>query len=326
MTNTKNFKEMIDHLQQLLQKGQFDKIIEETNHIDLNTPSKSSSLLIRATALTEKRRFSEAKNIYMNILNQYPGDQDASIGLAQIYFKRRDFDKTKKLLTTLLSESPENDRLKKFIDNVNKGMKDEIDRELKIEKESEKSRSLDPLQAAFNQSEIKESSKNLQERERRNLEKELKNPPIPPRFEPEILAEEWYLAGRDAFRDGQNEVAFLMCIKAAENKGNLTNIYTLAGDIYLSNKNHNAAHLCYLLAAQHGELDSTCMVNLITLSAITGDKDLALARYDELLEKIPEESPLAEEGRKMVQRIDDNISIFFHPQFGPINASSLKSQ
>jgi tetratricopeptide (TPR) repeat protein len=323
MNNTNN---MMSNLQQLFQEKQFEKIIKETNQINLDMPAQSSILLIRATAFMEMGNINEAKDIFIDILTQRPGDMDASIGLAQIYFKAQEFEKAKHILNSLLNENPENEKLKQFSNNIEKTIGEIELKEMKAEKESEKSRFLSPLQAAFNQSEIKESTKNLQEREKIKLEKELKNPPIPPRFEPEILAEEWYLAGRDAFRDGQNEVAFLMCIKAAENNGNLASIYSLAGDIYLSNKNHNAAHLCYLLASQHGELDSIALVNLISLAATTGDKMLAHKRFDELKQKIPKDSPLAEEAEKMTQRIDKKVSIYFHPQFGPINSSNLSQK
>jgi len=315
--------QMISNLQQLYQEKQFEKILKLTDQLEIEMPVRNSVLLIRASALTETGNPEEARNIFMNILTQRPGDIDASIGLAQLYFKTQKFEKTRSILKSLLSENPENEKLKLFFTNVEKAIQEIKDKEIKSEKEEDKSRFLTTLEAAFKNSEVKERTKNLQERDKRKLDKELKNPPIPPRFEPEILAEEWYLVGRDAFRDGQNEVAFLMCIKAAENNGNLANIYSLAGDIYLSNKNHNAAHLCYLLASQHGELDSIALVNLISLAATTGDKVLAHKRFDELKQKIPEDSPLAEEAEKMTKRIDDAVSIFFHPQYGPINATNL---
>ncbi|MDB4682138.1 tetratricopeptide repeat protein [Synechococcus sp. AH-551-A10] len=316
----------ISEIQELFERKQYQSAINYCDSI-LNLESEKQNvdiICIKANSLIGLKKYNAAKDLYIKGLSDRPGDIKIAVSLARLNCDLKEYAKAIDIFQALAEDHPDD---ASHIENLNRIKSALQTNELiaeKKKKNSDFSRLTKPLSAAFNVTEIDECNKNLKERERINLEKKLKNPPIPPLFDPDTLAEEWYLAGKDALRDGQYQVALLMCIKAAESQGNLNHIYVLAAEAYLSNKNFNAAHLCYLIASQHGELDASSLSNLVSLAITTGDKKLAEIRYSQLNETLPNDSPMKEQADKMMSKINNNTSTYFHPQYGPVNKQNIK--
>ena len=133
---------------------------------------------------------------------------------------------------------------------------------------------MNPLQSAFNPSEIKASSDNLKKVKKIRLEKKLQQLPTLPLIEEDILADEWLDAAKDALRSKHPDLALKFCEYSAQNNGNLSQTYGVAGDAYIELKQFKDAHLCYLIAIENGELESAQQLNLLFLTAMIGDKKL----------------------------------------------------
>ena len=82
-----------------------------------------------------------------------------------------------------------------------------------------------------------------------------------PLIEEDILADEWLDAAKDALRSKHPDLA-LKFVSIAQNNGNLSQTYGVAGDAYIELKQFKDAHLCYLIAIENGELESAQQLNL----------------------------------------------------------------
>lgn len=326
MNSSNSQIELVKELEQKMQQKDFAKSIDLCNALLKTAENKSQIFIAKSKCQEALGRIQDAKNTYIKGLESDPGNIEICVNLAKFYLRQKEYDKSIRVYKILSNNYPKEKMFQTKKDEIKAIIEQKKATDQANTKLGEHARDENPLKAAFNISEIKECNDNLKERDRRLRDKKLKNPPIPPKFDSDTLAEEWVLAAIDAMRDKQYQVALLMCIKAAENNGNLRQIYTLAGEIYLSNKQYNAAHLCYQIASEHGDLDHNALLNLISLAISTGDKALAQKRYNQIISVVPEGSPTRDTAEKMISQLDRSSSVYFHPEFGPVNSKDVKKR
>lgn len=317
----------LDELRAKLASKEYQSVLDICNELQKEDSNASVEFyLFKGIALRELKELQESYDIYKQGLKLFPENKHLLNDFAGLLILKKSYKEARSTLKKILNKNPTNataiknlEALDLFLMKNNKG-------ETEKNNPEEKSRSLDPLESAFNPSEIKASSENLQKVKKLKLEKKLKQLPSFPIIDQEIIAEEFLMAARDSLRSKHPEIALKFCEYSVLNKGNIAQTYGIAGDAYIELKEYNNAHLCYLIASENGELESAQQLNLLSLTAVIGDKNLLEKRNSVFNDKLIEQPKLYKGAQKILTTIGDMSTIKFHKQFGPINARDLEKK
>lgn len=316
---------MIKELQEKLKSKDYNTVVKQCDAlIGSSSTHKVEYYLFKAYALRELKQTDESQQSYTEGLKIFPGDINLLNDFSKLLILKGKYDDARHLLQNILKKDPEDrgaaNKLKELDTLIQKKSQEDSRQQLK----HEVSPSLNPLESAFNPSEIQASSDNLKKIQKLKLEKKLKRLPNFPPIEDEILAEEWLIAAKDALQSKYPELALKFCEYSALNNGNLAQTYGIAGDAYIELRKFNTAHLCYLIASENGDLESTQQLNLLSLAAQIGHKQLLEKRYDRFNVRLLEHPNLHQIAQKLLSRIGDNSTIKFDLKHGPINLQDLE--
>ena len=243
--------------------------------------------------------------------------------LSKLLILQKEYSSARQILERLLSKNPSDLIAKANLGEIkDKKVSEDMKKELSLKTQRQKA--LQPLQSAFDNFEVNDNRKNQLERQKLKREKELRQPPLLPDLDQEVLIEELCSAGREALRSGNPKEA-LQLSQRAINIGSPKNAaYLLASDIYIELKQYNHAHLCLLIAAQFEELDASYQLNLMSLASTLGDHQLLSLRQTRLEELVKEGSELYEKSQKVVNQFDSNTSVELHPINGLCKANTKR--
>ena len=316
----------INELKKLLKEKKYPNLVDRCNFYikGFSQPNDPIVYLLKGIALRELNSYDESNNVYLEALKIFPDNDDLLNDLSRLLIIRKEFTKAEAILKKLVSKNKNNQVAKQNLESL-KILLDKIDKTEKIKlQKHEASRSLSPLKSAFNPSEVKESRENLKKVSKLKLERKLNNLPELPIIDKEVLAEEWISAGKDALRSKYPALTLKFCGYAVANKGNTCQIYGLAADAYLSIKQYMHAHLCYLIAAEHGELDSQQQVNLLSLAAMIGDNTILTSRNNKIAVRVNENSNSHKSVEKIMTSLGENSSTVFDSKRGIISIKELR--
>ena len=313
-----------NELKQLLQQKKYHDLIAKCDlHIETTSPAEPLLYLLKGISLRELNLYNESQSIYLEGLKIFPGNIDLLNDLSRLLILKKDYAKAESILKKLVEENKDNHVAKQNLSSLRGMLNKEKEKENNKLKLHEVSRSLSPLRSAFNPSEVKESKENLKKVSQQRLEKKLNSLPALPAIDKEVLAEEWISAGRDALESSYPAFTLKCCSYAIANNGNTCQIYSLAADAYISIKQYMHAHLCYLIAAEHGELDGQQQMNLLSLAAMIGDNNILAHRKSKFETRASEKFNSRKNIEKFIMSLGKESSTIFDPKQGIINAKNI---
>lgn len=319
MTNSNASSKSIELVQKLFANTQYKDVIKACKQHIASSPCDLNYYLLKASAERELGYLDDAHKTYIDGLREQPGQPTLLSDLAKLLIVEKKFEEAAKILKPLAEKYPDDESIQKNYKGVQILIKKRDAKIEHINRINKASRPFSPLKSAFCNSEVEESRKNLSERDKIKRKKKLKRAPSLPHLPADVLAEEWALAAEDALRAKHPDITLLFCSKIAEHNGDPSQIYNLAGDAYLQLKQFVYAHLCYLIASEYKQLDSSRSLNLISLAATIGDRNL-LEKRARLFEKdLEQTSSLYEQSQKVLGSVNKNAKVFFDPQKGPLD-------
>ena len=319
--------EQSDSLRLLLKNKKYSHLIKQCDQYikQLSSPDLLVYLL-KGVALRESKLYDESHKLYLQALKLFPNNDDLLNDLSRLLIIKKDYKTAEAILKKIVSKNTNNQAAKHNLESLKILLSKQNKQRFLEEKSYEASRSLSPLRSAFNPSEIKESKENLKKVAKAKLDKKLNSLPELPEIDKEILAEEWISAGRDALRNKYPELTLQFCSFAVRNNGNTTQIYSLAADAYISIKQYVHAHLCYLIASEHGELDSSQQLNLLSLAAMIGDNTILTSRNKKLSIRTGDKSNSNKNIEKLMTSVRETSSTIFDPNKGIVNHKDVLNE
>ena len=269
--------------------------------------------------MRESELYEESHNAYLEALRVFPGNDNLLNDFARLLILKKEYTKAEAILKKLVSKDQNNKIAKQNLTSLH----NLLNKQIVQSNNYEASRPLAPLRSAFNPSEVKASKENLIKISKAKLDKKLNTLPELPHIDKEMLAEEWISAGKDSLRSKYPELTLKFCGYALKNNGNTCQVYGLAGDAYMSIKQYTNAHLCYLIAAECGELDGSQQINLLSLAAIMGDSNILTHRKTKLGTRGREQSKPHKNVDKIMTSIADDTYTIFDPGKGIIASNEL---
>lgn len=324
MTVHNSSTKSIEDIKLLFENAEYENVIKSCKKLINHSSRDFNQYLLKASAERKLGDLEEAHQTYIDGLREQPGHPLLLSELAKLYIIEERLEDALKILKPLADLYPNDESIKKNYKGVQALIKK---RDTDIEHSNritQASRPFSPLESAFSNSEIEESRKNLSEKEKFKRKKKLKRAPSLPHLQADVLAEEWALAAEDALRAKHPDITLLFCSKIAENDGDPSQVYNLAGDAYIQLKQFIYAHLCYMIASEYKELDSSRSLNLISLAATIGDRKLLEKRAQSFEEGLEQTSGLFEQSQKMLSSLDKNAKVSFDPKKGPHNTMNKK--
>ena len=313
-----------NELGQLFKQKKYNVLLAKCeSYIKNVAPTEPLIYLLKGIALRETKLYDESHKAYLEGIKVFPENIDLLNDLSHLLILKKDYKNAENILKKLIDKDENNQVAKKNLAALKSLIDKEKDYKDKKLQMHEASRSLSPLRSAFNPSEVKESRENLKKVKKIKLEKKLNKLPALPTIDKEVLAEEWISAGKDALGSKYPEFALKCCSFAIANNGNTCQIYGLAADTYISIKQYIHAHLCYLIAAEHGELDSQQEINLLSLAAMIGDNNILARRREKLETRISEKSNPRKTVEKIITSLPKDSSTIFDPKYGIISSKDL---
>lgn len=317
-------KELLKKIQPIFKEKDYKSVIKEVDNFFRENKLQPDIINFKATALREIGNHQEAKRAYLEGLQLDSENTHLLNNLAKLLILQKQYDSARQILQNLIKKNPNDSIANANLNEIKRQEKlsEDIQKELSLKNQRQKA--LQPLQCAFDSFEVSDNRKNQLERQKLKREKELRQPPLLPDLDQEVLIEELCSAGREALRSGNPEVA-LQLGQRAINIGSPKNAaYLLASDIYIELKQYNHAHLCLLIAAQFEELDASYQLNLMSLASTLGDHQLLSLRQKRLEELVKEGSELYEKSQKVVNQFDGNASVELHPINGLCKANTKR--
>lgn len=299
-----------------LQRGDFDVVIHLCKTLKDPTPQ-----LIEYQAIAEchQGNLEESKKLFLDAIQKDPKNNDLLYNYSEVLSDLGEITACNKILDQILardlchqaaiSKKKHLSTKNKKINSADTSKADTVNFTL--------DRSVDPLQAAFNSNEVDAAKENLKERERKIRKQKLYQRPLFPEIDINLLNEERLLAAEDALRAGFPQLALKLSSEATAFCVNLNSIYSIAGDAYIALKQYNYAHLCYLIAAQYGELDLQRQINLLSLANTISDHQLLESRKENLIQKLGKTSLMHETIEKIVSQSKPNQNVIFDIENGP---------
>ena len=315
---------MIKELQEKIKNKKFNDCINQCDAlIQESSTERFEHYLFKAYAYRELNEYDKSKKTYMEGLKLFPGNIDLLNDFSRLLVLNKEYDTAKDILKNILKKSPQSKTAAKNLDALECLIKKQDEGSDLNRIKHEASRSMDPLLSAFNPSEIEACYSNLKKVKKLRLERKLNQLPDFPSIEEDILSEEWLIAAKDSLRAKHPNLALKFCEYSAATNGNLAQIYGVAGDAYMELKQFTNAHLCYSIALENGELESSQQLNLLSLTAMTGDKQLLEKRNSHFNEKLQGQPKLYQGVQKLLSNIGNVTTIRFDPKYGPINEKNL---
>tara|TARA_B100000674_G_C37917368_1_gene951609 strand:- start:363 stop:1352 length:990 start_codon:yes stop_codon:yes gene_type:complete len=313
-----------NELKLLLKQKKYKELIDKCDSLT-NKLSNPELLiyLLKAIAYRETNSYEESHRVYLEGLKLFPNNEDLLNDLARLLILKKDYNKAGLILKKLISKNKNNQVAQQNLESLKRLLNQDQSKQKLIEKDHEVSRSLSPLKSAFNPSEVKASKENSKKVAQAKLEKKLNKVPTLPSLDKEVLAEEWISAGKDALRSRYPELTLKFCGFAIANNGSTCQTYSLAGDAYMSMKEFVFAHLCYLIAAEHGEIESSQQLNLLSLAAMIGDNNVLTARNNKFENKTGERLDTNKNVEKIMSSVNESSSIVFDAKKGLISENNL---
>ena len=320
----KSTKELLKKIQPIFKEKDYKSVIKEIDNFFQENKLQPDIINFKATALREIGNHEEAKRAYLEGLRLDPNNVHLLNNLSKLLILQKEYSSARQILERLLSKNPSDPIAKANLGEINRQNKISEDTKNELMLKTQRQKAFNPLQSAFDSFEVSDNRKNQLERQKLKREKELKQSPILPDIDQEVLIEELCSAGREALRSGNPQVA-LQFSERAINIGSPKNAaYLLATDIYIELKQYNHAHLCLLIAAQFEELDASYQLNLMSLASTLGDHQLLSLRQKRLEELVKEGSELYEKSQKVVNQFDGNASVELHPINGLCKAKTKR--
>ena len=322
MNNTT--KDLLKKIQPIFKEKNYKSVIEEIESFFQENELQPDVINFKATALREIGKHDEAKRAYAEGLRLDPNNTHLLNNLAKLLILQKEHNSARQILEGLIKKDPNDQIAKANLEEIKRQEKLSEDMKKELSLKTQRQKALQPLQSAFDNFEVNDNRKNQLERQKLKREKELRQPPLLPDLDQEVLIEELCSAGREALRSGNPKVA-LQLSQRAINIGSPKNAaYLLASDIYIELKQYNHAHLCLLIAAQFEELDASYQLNLMSLASTLGDHQLLSLRQKRLEELVKEGSELYEKSQKVVNQFDGNTSVELHPINGLCKANTKR--
>ena len=323
MTNMQNTTPS-EKLLQLFQAKEYKSVIIECEKL-LKEESNIHYLNLVATSQRELGNLVKAEAAYIHALKLSPGDPNTLNNYAKLLIMQNQNDKAIFVYKSILASHPSNKLAQQNLDRLESLCMQEKEKKELLKKESQINRFDDPLNAAFNSDEVSLAHETKAKRLKLRKQKKAKQIPSLPEIDKNILADEYLQLARDAKNSGHNDLSLRFCTEASSFGGNLHSIYKQAAETYLSLKNYNQAHLCYLIARDYGELEPTDKVNLVSLAATLGDTQLMHLRNESLREILNAGSYLIEKSDAIMGN-QKECHVAFQSKHGPLPNTSLSNK
>ena len=313
-----------EKLLELFQAKEYKTVISECKKL-LQEESNIHYLNLMATSYRELGNLVEAEATYIHALRLTPGDPNTLNNYAKLLIMQNQNNRAIFVYKSILANQPSNKLAQQNLERLESLCMHEKNKKELLKRQSQINRFDNPLNAAFNSEEIGLAHETKMERLKLRKQKKAKQIPSLPEIDRNILADEYLQLARDAKNSGNNDLSLRFCSEASSFGGNLYSIYKQAAETYLSLKNYNQAHLCYLIAQEYGELEPTDKVNLVSLAATLGDTQLMHLRNENLREILNDGSYLIEKSEAIMGN-QKECHVAFQSMHGPLPNSSLNNK